>query len=157
MTMLEWLEWARGPAFVFSFTLMMLGLIRNLFLTIWGVVKSMQKAGDKNVPWKNLIISSMTWLIPFKKIRERFWYSVASILFHVGLILVPILLIEHVALWRRGIGFGWPTISQSLADGLTLLTIAMIIALFIGRLASREARALSRPQDIILLLIVRTK
>jgi nitrate reductase gamma subunit len=148
------LEWARGPAFVACFTLMILGLARNLLLTIWGIVQSIRKAGDKSLPWKNLIITSVTWLFPLKKLKERIWYSLASIIFHVGLILVPILLIEHVALWRRGIGFGWPTISQSLADGLTLLTLAAIIALLIGRLGNRNARALSRGQDIILILLI---
>jgi nitrate reductase gamma subunit len=96
----------------------------------------------------------MAWILPFKKLKERVWYSIASILFHMGLILVPLLLIEHVALWHRGIGFGWPTIGRTLADGLTLLTIAMIIALVAGRLGNRNARALTRSQDLILLCII---
>lgn len=152
--MIEWLDWARGPAFVFSFTLMVLGLLRNVLLTVWGIIKALLRAGDKHVPWKDLIITSLTWILPLKKLRERVWYSIASILFHIGLILVPLFLIEHVALWRRGLGLSWPTISQTLADGLTLLTIAMIIALIIGRLGNRNARALSRGQDIILPLII---
>jgi nitrate reductase gamma subunit len=152
--MIEWLEWARGPAFVFSITLMVLGLLRNLLLTGWNITKALLKAGDRNIPWKDLIVTSFAWILPLKKIRERVWYSLASILFHVGLILVPIFLIEHVALWRRGIGFGWPTISQTLADGLTLLTVAMIVALLIGRLGNRNARALTRPQDVVLPLLI---
>jgi nitrate reductase gamma subunit len=133
---------------------MVLGLLRNVLLTVWGIIKALLRAGDKQVPWKDLTITSLTWILPFKKLRERVWYSIASILFHIGLIVVPLFLIEHVALWRRGLGFGWPTISQTLADGLTLLTIAMIIALIIGRLGNRNARALSRGQDIILPLII---
>lgn len=152
--MIEWLEWARGPAFVFSFTIMILGLARNFLLTIWGVIGALIKAGDKKVPWKNIFTTSFEWIIPIKKIKERIWYSLASILFHVGLILVPIFLIEHVALWRRGIGISWPTISQTFADGFTLLTIAMIIALLIGRLSNRTARALTRGQDIVLLILI---
>jgi len=152
--MIEWLEWARGPAFVFSFTLMILGLARNFLLTIWGVISTLLKAGDKKVPWKNIFATSIEWIIPIKKLKERIWYSLASILFHVGLILVPIFLIEHVALWRRGLGISWPTLGQSLADGLTLLTIAMIIALLIGRLSNRTARALTRGQDIVLLILI---
>lgn len=152
--MIEWLEWARGPAFVFSFSLMVLGLMRNVLLTIWGIAKTMLRAGDKKIAWKNLIATSMAWILPFKKLKERLWYSLASIFFHIGIIIVPIFLIEHVALWRRGIGISWFTISRTLADGLTLLTIAMIILLLIGRLGSREARTLTRGQDIILPLII---
>lgn len=152
--MIEWLEWARGPAFVFSFTLMMLGLIRIFLLTAWGVIRALIKAGDKKVPWKNIFVTSFEWIVPVKKIKERIWYSFASILFHVGLILVPVFLIEHVALWRRGLGISWPTIGQSVADGLTLLTIVMIIALLIGRLSNRTARVLTRGQDIVLLILI---
>jgi nitrate reductase gamma subunit len=152
--MTEWLEWARGPAFVFSFTLMILGLARNFLLTMWGVFRALLRAGDKKVPWKNVFSASFSWVFPVKKLKERVWYSLASILFHVGLIIVPVFLIEHVALWRRGLGISWPTIAQSLADGLTLLTIAMIIALLVGRLSTRSARALTRPQDIVLLMLI---
>lgn len=152
--MIEWLEWARGPAFVFSFTLMILGLARNFLLTIWGIINAMLKAGDKIIPWKKMIGSSFSWIFPLKKIKERIWYSLASILFHVGLILVPVFLIEHVALWRRGIGISWATIGQSLADVLTLLTLVMIIALLIGRFSNRTARALTRGQDVVLLLLI---
>ena len=152
--MIEWLEWARGPAFVFSFTLMILGLARNFLLTIWGVIKSISNAGDKQIPWKNITAVSFSWMFPLKKLKERIWYSLASILFHIGIILVPVFLIEHVALWQRGIGISWPTINQSLADGLTLVTIVMIIALLIGRTINRTARALSRGQDYVLLVII---
>jgi nitrate reductase gamma subunit len=152
--MYDLLEWARGPAFVACFTLMVLGLARNLLVTIWGIIRAMLKAGDKNIPWKNLIFASLAWLLPFKKLKERLWYSLASILFHVGLIIVPVFLIEHVALWRRGIGFSWPAIGQSLADGLTLLTLAATIALLAGRLGNRNARALNRSQDVILVLLI---
>jgi hypothetical protein len=152
--MMEWLEWARGPAFVFSFSLMVLGLMRILILTIWGIAKTLLRAGDKKVVWKNLITTSLGWILPFKKLKQRVWYSLASILFHIGIIIVPIFLIEHVALWRRGIGVSWFTISRTLADGLTLLTFAMIILLLIGRLGSREARTLTRGQDVLLPLII---
>jgi nitrate reductase gamma subunit len=123
-------------------------------LTIWGIIKALIKAGDKNIPWKNTLGASLSWMFPIKKLKERIWYSLASILFHIGLILVPIFLIEHVALWRRGIGISWPTIGQSLADGLTLITITMIIALFIGRIINHTARSLSRGQDFVLLILI---
>lgn len=152
--MIDWLEWARGPAFVFSFTLMILGLARNFMLTIWGVISALIKAGDKNVPWKDIFVTSFAWVIPIKKLKERIWYSLASILFHVGLILVPLFLIEHVALWHRGTGISWPTIGQSFADGLTLLTILMVIALLFGRLSNRTARSLTRVQDVVLLVLI---
>jgi nitrate reductase gamma subunit len=152
--MMEWLEWARGPAFIFSFTLMVLGLARNVFLTIFGIIRALNKAGDKTIPWKNVLRMSVSWMMPIRKLKERFWYSIASISFHIGVIIVPIFLIEHIALWRSGIGFGLPAVSNSLADIFTLTAIFMIFALLIGRVINPNARALSRAQDFILLLML---
>jgi len=31
----SWIEWARGPAFLFAFGFMLLGLTRHVLLTLW--------------------------------------------------------------------------------------------------------------------------
>jgi len=145
-----WLEFARGPLFRIAFFLMALGLLRHLVLTLYNVWRGMRRAGDKNLPWKTIFINTMKWLFPFKNLNNRLWYSITSVLFHVGLILTPIFLMAHIALWERVLGFGWPGLGRSAADALTLLTVVTGIMLIIGRAASRESRALSRFQDYAL-------
>jgi nitrate reductase gamma subunit len=98
----------------------------------------------------------LKWLFPFKQLNNRLWYSIFSVSFHVGLILTPLFLGAHIMLWKRGIGIGWPGLTQSLADGLTILTVAAGIGLIIGRLANPFSRRISRFQDFALppLLII---
>jgi nitrate reductase gamma subunit len=81
--------------------------------------------------------------------KRRPVYSAISVLFHAGLLVVPLLLASHVLLWKHGLGFAWPTIPQPLADWLTLLVIATGLALFLGRSLDRGARVLSRRQDYL--------
>ena len=45
-----WLDWARGPAFIFSFSFMILGLARHLALTLWDISRVWRRAGDKTLP-----------------------------------------------------------------------------------------------------------
>ena len=147
----QWLEWARGPIFKFAFLVMVLGLLRHLVLTLAGVFQALHRAGDKNIPYKVVFRTTLDWLFPFKKMStNRPIYSIISVIFHIGLILVPIFLLPHVLLWKRGLGFGWPSIPHMLADVLTLVTVAAAIGLIIGRLGHTEARRISRAQDILL-------
>ncbi len=99
----------------------------------------------------------MAWLVPVNRFwHERPAYSVVSILFHAGLLIVPPFLAAHTLLWRRAAGFAWPAIPQLLADYLTGLAILAGLGLFFSRMFDRGSRQLSRVQDYAwpLLLIV---
>ena len=146
----QWLQWARGPLFQLSLLVMALGLIRHLGLTAFNTWRALEGAGDKKIPYRAVLTATLKWLFPFKNLNNRLWYSITSVLFHVGLLLTPIFLMAHVLLWKRGLGLAWPALPQLLADGLTLLTIVAGIALIVGRLANRESRELSRFQDYAL-------
>ena len=151
------LDFARGPLFRFSLIIMILGLARILFLDLYNAWKAYRKAGDKTMPWKLIIIRSLEWLVPIKRIgHNRPVYSVFSVIFHIGLILVPIFLLAHVQLWKSGLGISWPTLSYKVAYWLTISTIVAAVALIIGRIFNRSSSFLSRKQDFlwpILLLI----
>ncbi len=145
-----WLEFGRGPLFRLCFTLMVLGLLRTFAMSLIGMVEAYYRAGDKTVPWGALVKKTLGWIFPVNRIwRARPVYSTISFLWHIGLILVPLFLAAHVMLWKKSVGFGWPTLPQTWADYLTILAIVGAIALFIGRVGSKWARTLSRPQDYI--------
>ncbi len=151
------LDFARGPLFRLCFAIMLLGLARILFLDMWSAYKAYKKAGDKKMPWKLIISRGWEWILPVKRIVHNFQvYSILSILFHIGLIIVPIFLFAHVQLWKESVGISWPALPYGWAFWLTIGTIAFSVSLIIGRLVIKQARSLSRKQDylwIVLLLI----
>ena len=149
------LDFAKGPFFRLTFALMILGLLRIVVLDIWGAVEAYRKTGDKEIPWKSTIKDTITWLIPVKRVfNQRPLYSLFSIFFHVGLLLVPVFLYAHVQLWKNGLGFSWITLPKQWADLLTVTTIIFGAAIFLGRLLSKNSRFLSRAQDYFWPLIL---
>ena len=142
------LEYARGPLFRLTFAIMVLGLLRVFILDIYGMVEAYLKAGDKNIPWKLTLLRTFEWLFPVKRVlNHRPIYSLIAIVFHIGLLLVPIFLFAHIQLWESGLGVTWPALSRSWADILTVTTIVSGLAIFIGRAGSKRAREISRKQD----------
>ncbi len=142
------LDFARGPLFRFTFAIMMLGLLRLLILDVVGTVEAYRRAGDKTMPWRLVIRRSLAWFIPVNRVfHNRPVYSLFSILFHVGLILVPIFLYAHIQLWAGDVGISWRALPEIAADILTISTVAFALLLFIGRVSKRTSSFLSRRQD----------
>jgi nitrate reductase gamma subunit len=86
--------------------------------------------------------------------RPHAFFAITSFLFHISIIATPLFLAAHVELWRRGTGIGWAAIPQTVADYMTLVAIVAGLFLFVKRTSARVARALSRPQDYILPLLI---
>lgn len=150
----NWLALAKGPIFQFALLFMVLGLLRHLVLAVVGTVVAIRKASNKEIPFKVVLRSTLEWLFPVKKVKNNFFFSITSIVMHVGLILVPVFLFSHVALWEKSAGLSWPAMGLGLSDALTLLTIAALFALLAARIISRQSRALSRVEDYFLLVLL---
>jgi hypothetical protein len=151
----QMLAFARGPLFIAAFTLMLLGLLRLILFELAAMAKAWTGMRDRNIPWSQNLKTFAEWLIPVRIIpRARPVMSTMSFLFHVGLIIAPIFLAEHIRLWQRGIGFGWPALGREAADFLTLLTMASCLVLLGIRTLHQPARALSGFWDYALLIIL---
>jgi nitrate reductase gamma subunit len=140
--------------FIFAFSFMVLGLVRHVALTVVQIVRTMRRAGDKHLNYKMLIIDTMKWLVPVTKVKEQILFSLTSLVFHVAVILAPVFLAGHIALWRRAVGLSWPALPNSVADLLTIIAVVTAIALVAERAAAHTSRALSRFQDYALPLVV---
>jgi hypothetical protein len=149
-----WLHVARGPLFQAALAFMLLGLARQLALTLWEAARAYRRAGDRAIPTDQVMRATARWLVPLGRLRDRWPYSLTTLVFHVGVILVPLFLAGHIALWQRGIGLAWPALPNVVATGLTLAVIATALAVVAMRAASRATRPLGRFQDYALPLIV---
>jgi len=149
------LEFARGPLFRISFAIMLLGLGRILFLDLWGLYKAYQKAGNKKMPWKLIFDRTLQWFFPIKRFAtNRHVYSIFSIIFHIGLIIVPIFLFAHINLWNQSIGISWPAIPYWWAFGLSLCVIICGLYMLIARMTIKPMHFLSRGQDYLWLILL---
>ena len=100
-----------------------------------------------------MLTATLKWLFPVGQLRDRFAFSLTSVLFHLGAIIAPVFLAGHIALWTRATGASWPAIPNRWADVLTVTAVVAAAALTAQRLASRATRALSRLEDYAMPLI----
>jgi len=152
--LVEWLDWARGPAFRLAFALMILGLVRLAIINAANILSVLSNTRNKSIPWGTVVRDTARWLLPYRTARPHLVFTLASFLFHIAAIVTPIFLAAHIALWERGTGLTWAAIPQVMADYLTLLAIAAAAVLFLKRVSARATRALSRPQDYLLPLLI---
>ncbi len=149
-----WIEFAKGPLFAITFLIMLLGLLRLVIIQMYTLLVHKGRR-LRNAPWRDIIKETVTWAVPFKHfIRGTRVFSTVSFLFHIGILIVPIFLAAHIVLWEEFLGVNLPAIGQDLADWLTLGTIGCLIVLVGHRMFIRRIRAMSRPIDYILLIMV---
>jgi len=119
-----WIEFAKGPLFAVSFSIMILGLARHVVIQIYSLaVRKGRRL--RNVPWRKIILDTLSWAIPVKHmIPGTRLFSSVSFLSHIGIIVVPLFLADHIVLWEQFLGLDLPQIGRELADYLTLFTMA---------------------------------
>jgi nitrate reductase gamma subunit len=152
--MQEWIDFAKGPLFAFSFLLMLLGLGRHFLLQFHSIFISKGKQ-LKNVSWKKIFSDVGTWIVPVKHmIKGTVVFSTVSFVFHVAAIVVALLFIDHIVLWEDFFRVDLPSIGRTFADILTLITMGCILILFACRMLVKRQREMSRKSDYILLIMV---
>jgi nitrate reductase gamma subunit len=118
------------------------------------MVRVYRRAGDKDIPSRQVLAATLKWLIPVDRLSNRPLLSLTTVVFHVSIILVPLFLAGHIALWEPVLGFGLPALPNALATALTVAALVTAVALVIQRIASPATRVLSRFRDYALPLVV---
>jgi nitrate reductase gamma subunit len=148
------IEFAKGPLFGFTFLLMVLGLARHAVVQLSTLTaRKGRRLGD--VRWGGVLKETGTWIVPVRHIAPGTEvFSAASFLMHIGLILVPLLLMDHVAMWEAFLKVDLPSIGRGVADFLTLFTIGCILVLLACRTFVPRQRIVSRRSDYVVLVLV---
>lgn len=150
-----WMTLAKGPAFLFVLTVLVLGLLRLIVLTTWDILTAIRRAGDRRLPYRQIALQTVSWLLPFNRLhRNRAGYSLASFSLHVGILVVTLFLRNHLDILQANIGLSWMAITKPILDILTLVGILGISALLLFRLYIYGSRQLSKTADYLLLLLL---
>jgi nitrate reductase gamma subunit len=150
----QWIDFAKGPLFALTFLIMLLGLARLAIIQAYSLITGKGRR-LMNAPWREIGKEAVSWILPVRHlIPGTKFFSVISYLFHIGIIIVPLFLADHIVLWEKFLGINLPSIGYFLADFLTLFTIACIMILLGFRLFSKRHRAMSMPIDYTLLVLI---
>jgi nitrate reductase gamma subunit len=142
------LQLAEGPLFRCAFALLVLGLLRLALLSVSDAIGGYLTARDAGEFWRKagqrgLALVSPALVLGRARLgisRALFAYhiglNVASLVFRLGVLLVPTFMVAHVYLWERGLGISWPALPGRVADVLAGITIAAGVLAFLGRIYS---------------------
>lgn len=148
------IEFARGPLFRLSLTICVLGLGYRVAVIVAQIAAAWHRAGDRRLPLGAVASATASWLLPVRLWRSRPLYSTASVLFHLGVVVVPLFLVGHVALLGGVLPGWWPVLPQGTADAITIVAMAGIVALIAGRAGSSASRILTRGSDVFVLVVL---
>jgi nitrate reductase gamma subunit len=149
-----WIDLARGPLFRISLAVCLLGLAYRFGVIAWQIGAAHRRAGDKTLPHASIWRAALRWLLPWRLLRLRPLYALASLAFHAGILLVPLFYTGHVALWGPVLPAWWPRLATGAADVLTYLTLAGLAIVLLERLLVRASRDLTRGSDAGILLLL---
>jgi len=144
----------RGPLVWIAFAGFVLGTLYK-FVAMYRLAKK-EKSVIPTMDLKYGGRSLLHWLVPFgsKNMRMRPIFTVISTLFHLCLLITPLLVMGHAVLWEESFGISWWSLPPVLADAMTMVVIVACLFFGLRRAAAPEVRNVSFLSDYLLLLLV---
>lgn len=126
------------------------------FLTLYSLARKKDGAVFEYMDFKFAIRSISHWITPFASHNMRInpIMTIVTFAFHICLFCVPVFVFAHVVLWKESWNISWVTLSDPVADIMTLIVIGSCLFFFIRRLMLPEVKYLTTAVDFIILLIV---
>ena len=146
-------NFVRGPLVWIAFIVFIGGSIykiRELLL-----LAKKEKVVYPYMSFKFTLRSLLHWFVPFASAnwRRRPVITIVTFLFHIGLVLLPIFLLSHNLLIYESWGITWWTVSEGLADIMTMIVIGCCMFFFLRRIFAPEVRFVTFADDYLILLI----
>jgi ferredoxin len=145
-------SFVEGPLLWIVFLIFIIGIIARLTFFFSTIIKSSK---DKDSRWWYISATFGRSFVPFHNaVIKKPVYATLRYIFHVCLIIVPIWLSGHIALWEESrFEWAWTSLSDAWADWMTLLLLALAAYFLIRRIISADIRRTSSESDYLLVII----
>lgn len=147
-------DFVAGPLVYVAFLVLIGGSIYKLVAMF--LLAKKDKVVYPYLSLKSSLKSIGHWILPFggRNMRMRPVMTVVAFAFHLCLLIVPLFLLAHVMLWEQAWGIRWWTISEGLADVMTVIVIASGVFFLVRRLVVPEVSNVTTLSDFVLLVII---
>lgn len=117
-----------GPLVWVAVAVLVLGLTGRFFSLVI-LARKRDPMVYKYLSFKYSLRSIARWNTPYatRNMRLHPVVTAVSFLFHISLFAAPLFLLAHVVLFEEGIGFGYWTLPNQVADGLTVAVMAGLV------------------------------
>ena len=147
-------ELSRGPLVWIAFAILIIG-------SVYRIVSISRMAKKDKVFWPCMnwgagLRSILHWTLPYgsRNMRMRPVFTALSFLFHICLILTPILTVAHVMLWRESWGVSWWALPDTLSKVMTIIVIVGALTFLLRRIANPTVRFVTSTSDFVLVVLV---
>ena len=147
---MELLEFARGPALTFAFTVFIAGVAFRIFslLLLWRSRDS--SAGRPRQ--RPVAIAALREIVrrmwPETVYKQRMLFTLINgYVFHVGLALCVFLLLPHILFFEDLLGLSWPHLPNNVIYAVSVVTLVSLIAALVMRVANPVQRIISTADD----------
>lgn len=148
-------QFVTGPLAWVAWGIFLLGSIWRL-VSMYQLAKKKDASSIAYMDFGYSLRSIVNWLIPFNALgwRKSPAMTIATFAFHICLFVTPIFLVAHVLLWDQAFGVSYVTIPDAVADGMTLVVVAVCLFFAGRRLVQPEVRYITTGKDWLALVIV---
>ena len=114
-----------GPLAWLAWGIFIVGSIYRLAI-MYILAKKKDAPSLAYMSWGFSLRSIINWLIPFNALgwRRNPLMTVATFAFHICLVVAPIFLLAHVALWDQFFGITYPVLDEKVTDIMTMIVVA---------------------------------
>lgn len=149
---MEFYSFVAGPLLWIAFLTFIIGSLFKIAIFLF-ISRKSDRVIYQYFRLKYILISLGRWLLPLNRdIAKNPVFSISGYIFHICLILVPILYSGHIILWEESrFEWSWTPLPDGLSDWLTIIFLAIAIFFFIRRIISSDIRLISTLSDYLLL------
>ncbi len=149
MTDVEFLLWARGPAFDIATVIFCAGIVVR-FVEIYMLGRKTNLAEARGSEMAGGLRTVFRRTLPDPGTLQRSAFTVvAGWLFHVGLFIVIFLFVPHILVFERATGLSWPGLPSNIVDASAVITLIALLAVLVHRLRDPVLRLLSEFNDYL--------
>ncbi len=148
------LDFARGPAFYWSFAIFIAGVFWRLtgLLLLSGErdVSKPKREGRLGAGLRLVLLRSVP---PHELEKNITFQHFTGYVWHLGFFVTFLFLGAHMPFIRSLIGFGWPTLQNSVVLVITAVTLGILVTLYVRRLFHPVLRVITDADDHISVLL----
>ena len=143
---------AEGPLLWVAFLLLTVGIVLRIAFFFLALIRSSR---SQKFTLAYIAASFARAWVPFHNaVFRKPVYTALRYAFHASLIIVPVWLSGHIALWEDSrFAWSWTPLPDAWADRLTLLVIGLATYFLIRRVVISELRRNSSVSDYVLILL----
>ncbi len=153
MSLVTLYELLRGPLLWLAFGVFFGGMVLRVIL-FYRLSKRKDGVIYRFFSWKWLWLSIFRWIVPLNETAKKNpIVTLVGFVFHICLIATPIFLLAHGVLWYESWEISWWSLSEQVADYMTLIVIGCGLFFAIRRMVLPHVRIVTTAADYLLLAV----